>query len=263
MVCIVAGIQPVSQREVQTAASSTARRKSRDVRYAGRRAANSPVLRFLARAGLTARGVMYVVIGWIAVQIAFGHSRRQADRTGALHVLGGNSFGEIALWLLVVGFIGLALWRLAEAIYGAPGHDDKATARITVGCSGLALGAAVEMDCVAFRPTSAPPLPWAGHRVRRADGSGLSAGSGRMAVEFQAEHSVQAGPGLKPPGRTAGGRTGASDRAARLRAVCAGRAAPLGPARGQRCRPPRWARQGRRPSAQKGSLSAGNAAKIG
>ncbi len=49
-----------------------ARRKSRNVkdagRYAGRRAANSPVLRFLARAGLAARGVMYVVIGWIADQ---------------------------------------------------------------------------------------------------------------------------------------------------------------------------------------------------
>ena len=77
-------------------ASSTARRKSRDVRYAGRRTANGPVLRFLARAGLTARGVMYVVIGWIAAQIAFGHSRQQADRTGALHVLGGNRFGEVA-----------------------------------------------------------------------------------------------------------------------------------------------------------------------
>jgi hypothetical protein len=65
------------QREVHVA-SSTARRKSRDVRYAGPRAANSPVLRFLARAGLTARGVMYVVIGWIAAQIAFGHSRQRA-----------------------------------------------------------------------------------------------------------------------------------------------------------------------------------------
>jgi Domain of Unknown Function (DUF1206) len=111
--------------------SSTARRKSRDVRHASGRAANSPVLRFLARAGLTARGVMYVVIGWIAVQIAFGHSRQQADRTGALHILGGNWFGEIALWLLVVGFAGLALWRLAEAIYGTPGDDDKTTTRIT------------------------------------------------------------------------------------------------------------------------------------
>jgi hypothetical protein len=75
---------------------------------------------------------MYVVIGWIAVQIAFGHSRQQADRTGALHVLGGNWFGEIALWLLVVGFAGLALWRLTEAIYGTPGDNDKATTPITL-----------------------------------------------------------------------------------------------------------------------------------
>ena len=111
--------------------TSAARRKSRNVRYAGRRAADSAAMRFLARAGLTARGVMYAVIGWIAVQIAFGHSRQQADRTGALHVLGGNRFGEVALWLLVIGFAGLALWRLAEAGYGAPGADgQKASTRL-------------------------------------------------------------------------------------------------------------------------------------
>jgi hypothetical protein len=31
-----------------------------------------------------ARGIMYVITGWIAVEAAFGHSRQQADRTGAL-----------------------------------------------------------------------------------------------------------------------------------------------------------------------------------
>jgi enamine deaminase RidA (YjgF/YER057c/UK114 family) len=31
-------------------------------------------------------------------------------------------------------------------------------ARITVGCTALALGARVEMDCVAFRPDDAPAL---------------------------------------------------------------------------------------------------------
>ena len=40
------------------------------------------------------------------------------------------------------------------AVFGA-----DPPARITVGCSGLALSAAVKMDCVAFRPTSSPPLP--------------------------------------------------------------------------------------------------------
>jgi 2-iminobutanoate/2-iminopropanoate deaminase len=37
-----------------------------------------------------------------------------------------------------------------EAYLAAIGDDPPA--RITVGCSGLALGAAVEMDCVAFLP---------------------------------------------------------------------------------------------------------------
>jgi 2-iminobutanoate/2-iminopropanoate deaminase len=39
------------------------------------------------------------------------------------------------------------------AVFGA-----EPPARITVGCTGLALGALVEMDCVAFRPDDAPAL---------------------------------------------------------------------------------------------------------
>jgi Domain of Unknown Function (DUF1206) len=105
-------------------------RGSRNAKYEGRRAANSQAMRFLARAGLVARGVMYVLIGWIAVQIAVGHSRQQADRAGALHAVAATPVGGIVLWLLVAGFIGMALWRLSEAIYGAPGQGrQKASAR--------------------------------------------------------------------------------------------------------------------------------------
>jgi hypothetical protein len=100
-------------------------RHSRNARYAGRRAANSGAVRFLARAGLAARGVMYALIGWIAVQIAFGHSRQQADRTGALHSIGSTPVGGVLLWLLVIGFIGMALWRLSEALYGSPGTSGR------------------------------------------------------------------------------------------------------------------------------------------
>jgi hypothetical protein len=102
-----------------------ARRKGRNAKYAGRRAGNSQVLRYLARAGLVARGVMYVIIGGIAVEIAFGHSGQTADRTGALRLIGNSPAGEVALWLLVAGFLGLALWRLSEALYGAPGPDGR------------------------------------------------------------------------------------------------------------------------------------------
>ena len=40
-------------------------------RYTGRRAAASALVSFLARVGFLARGIMYVVIGWIALEVAF------------------------------------------------------------------------------------------------------------------------------------------------------------------------------------------------
>ena len=43
-----------------------------------------------------------------------------------------------------------------QAYPGVFGADPPA--RITVGCTALALGALVEMDCVAFRPDDAPDL---------------------------------------------------------------------------------------------------------
>jgi hypothetical protein len=95
-------------------------------------------MKFLARAGFVARGVMYVVIGWIALLVAFGKSKQQADRTGALHELGSTPFGSFALWLLVVGFFGMALWRLSEAMYGAAGSGGR-----KVSTRSAALGRAV------------------------------------------------------------------------------------------------------------------------
>ena len=104
---------------------------ARSARRAGRQAANSPAMKWLARAGFVARGIMYAVIGWIALQIAFHHSGQQADKNGALHTISSTPVGAFALWVLVVGFFGMALWRLSEAIYGAPGPDGrKAKARL-------------------------------------------------------------------------------------------------------------------------------------
>lgn len=111
-------------------ATWTARRRaSRTARSSGRRAANSKGLRWLARGGFAARGVMYVIVGWIAVQVAFGHSGQQADRTGALHEIGATPVGGVLLWLLVIGFVGMALWRLSEAVYGSPGSSEKKTGK--------------------------------------------------------------------------------------------------------------------------------------
>ena len=117
------------------ATTRTRRRRSRPT-AAGRPAGNG-ALALLGRAGFLARGIMYVVIGWIALQIAFGHTRQQADRTGALHALSSTPFGEVALWILVIGFFGMALWRLAEAAWPPSAEARKATKRVAAAAKGV------------------------------------------------------------------------------------------------------------------------------
>ncbi|MGV9285174.1 DUF1206 domain-containing protein [Streptomyces sp. NPDC003730] len=88
-----------------------------------RRAANGSAAEGAARAGLTARGVIYLLVGILALQIAFGSGNRQADRGGALQELADKPFGAVLLWALGAGLVGMALWRLSEALFGVTGKD--------------------------------------------------------------------------------------------------------------------------------------------
>ncbi|MFF9186972.1 DUF1206 domain-containing protein [Streptomyces rochei] len=88
-----------------------------------RRAANGSTAEGAARAGLTARGVIYLLVGVLALQIAFGTGNREADRGGALAELADKPFGAVLLWALGAGLVGMALWRLSEALFGATGKD--------------------------------------------------------------------------------------------------------------------------------------------
>src|ERR1700729_3294356 len=96
----------------------TARRRTFRARRAGRQAANSRLMTWLARAGLAARGTMYILVGIIAIQIAVNGSQQQADRVGAVRLVAQTPLGSAILWLLVVGFAGMTLWRLSEAAWG-------------------------------------------------------------------------------------------------------------------------------------------------
>jgi hypothetical protein len=83
------------------------------------------------RAGLTARGVNYLLIGALAVAIGLGSRGKVADRVGALRYVAGKPGGAAGLWLLAVGFAALTVWRLAEAAYGQSGPDGhKASKRL-------------------------------------------------------------------------------------------------------------------------------------
>ena len=89
------------------------------------RAARGSVTEGAARAGLTARGVIYLLVGALALQIAFGGSSEQADRQGALEEIAEKPLGSVMLWALGIGLVGMALWRLSEAVFGAAGPDGR------------------------------------------------------------------------------------------------------------------------------------------
>ncbi|BDH06051.1 DUF1206 domain-containing protein [Streptomyces seoulensis] len=78
-----------------------------------------------ARAGFVARGLIYLLVGVIALQIALGGDGggKQADRGGALAELAGKPFGAAMLWIVGIALAGMALWRLSEAAFGSAGPD--------------------------------------------------------------------------------------------------------------------------------------------
>ena len=95
-----------------------------------RRASDSRAAQLLARAGLTARGVIYILIGIVAFLVAIGQGGHQADQQGALQLVASQPFGLVALWLLAIGFVGYALWRFSEAAFGVPGEGNGAGPRL-------------------------------------------------------------------------------------------------------------------------------------
>jgi hypothetical protein len=81
-------------------------------------AADSKWIERTARVGLAARGLVYVLIGILAVQIAFVDRAKEADQKGAFQTLAHNGFGKAVLWLVILGFVGYGLWQAGEAAWG-------------------------------------------------------------------------------------------------------------------------------------------------
>ncbi|MFE5589252.1 DUF1206 domain-containing protein [Streptomyces sp. NPDC056549] len=94
-------------------------------------AARRSAVRTAARLGLTARGVLYLLVGALAVHIGLTGTGEQADRGGALARIAATPLGAVLLWTLGAGLAGMAVWGLSEAAFGAVGpKGDKAYQRL-------------------------------------------------------------------------------------------------------------------------------------
>jgi hypothetical protein len=88
----------------------------------GNQTERSDWLDHAARAGLVTFGIVHLVVGWLAVQLAFGDREGSTNTTGAIRQLAEQPFGAVLVWAVAIGMYLLAAWQAVEA---AVGHRDR------------------------------------------------------------------------------------------------------------------------------------------
>lgn len=81
-----------------------------------RRMRANPVVRGLARGGFVASGLIQLLVGVIAIEVALHRSSSSADQSGALSDLAKAPGGPVLLWVVTIGALALALWLVVAGV---------------------------------------------------------------------------------------------------------------------------------------------------
>ena len=125
------------------------KRDVNQARSTARGAATSRPMIWLARLGYAARGIVYLIIGGLAIKLATGYGGSATDQHGALQAIHNEPFGKFLLAVVAIGLIGYALWKFIEALFNTEGVGTNAKGVLTrvgdaavgVAYAALALGA--------------------------------------------------------------------------------------------------------------------------
>jgi hypothetical protein len=74
-------------------------------------------LEFLARAGFLVKGVLYLVVGALALQVATRLGGRVTGTRGALTTVLAQPYGRTMLLVAAIGLLGYAAWRLLQGLF--------------------------------------------------------------------------------------------------------------------------------------------------
>jgi hypothetical protein len=122
----------------------------------GRAFTETRTFEVLARAGYVARGVIYLLIGALAIRLAEGIGGPRPSQQGALRTIGHQPFGKALLIAMAVGLGGYAIWRLCQALVGhTPEYGRHSFAdRIGAAGSGIAYAAFCVLTIEVLRGTA-------------------------------------------------------------------------------------------------------------
>lgn len=127
--------------------NSSIKRQAGNLKQEGKQAiqsaTTSPLMEKLIRLGYMMRGLVYGVIGLLALQVAIGSGGKLTDQQGAIAALGGTPLGQVLLYVMLAGLIGYALWGFIRAVVDPlqEGTDAKGIAqRVGYMVSGISYG---------------------------------------------------------------------------------------------------------------------------
>ncbi|HET6312578.1 MAG TPA: DUF1206 domain-containing protein [Chloroflexia bacterium] len=95
--------------------TSSVKGAARDAKQKAEDSSRGGWIEWLSRFGYAVRGVLYIVIGILAVQVALGQGGDMADKDGAIAAIGNQTFGELLLVLVIIGLAGYSLWGFVRA----------------------------------------------------------------------------------------------------------------------------------------------------
>jgi Domain of Unknown Function (DUF1206) len=110
-------------------AGSRARGTAREAERGAQRAAANPTLEFAARAGWIVKGLLYAVMGVLAVGSALGRGGA-TDQKGSVELLtriAGSVAGELLLIAIAVALAGYAVWSFFCAVFDPLGQGEDPT----------------------------------------------------------------------------------------------------------------------------------------
>ena len=105
----------------------------------------------LARLGYAARGVVYLLLGGLALASAIWGGADAEGSSDALSTLLGLPFGRVLMGAVAIGLLGYILWRLAQGLLNADGVDDDAKGFVGRVGSLISAGANVFLALTAAR----------------------------------------------------------------------------------------------------------------
>ena len=109
-----------------TTSSTAGKQAGKAVVHQARHAATNPWVQDLERFGFVIRGLIYAIIGVLALQLAVGAGGATATPTSAIALIGRQPLGKYLLVVVVAGLAGYSLWGFVRAILDPLGRGTDA-----------------------------------------------------------------------------------------------------------------------------------------